>query len=176
MNKGVALSKGEWLYFLGADDCLFSSNSLNLISGALEETADILLGAIQYDIKTSDSAFVKKNKGVFISKWSFIMWIKNTTHHQSIFYNRRVFDKNKYATHLSILADYALNLKLFKKKITVKTTSIIIASCKTTGVSKSYGWELYQEEIQLKTALSSKLLQPLFFTIAALKYMIKKGI
>ena len=72
------------------------------------------------------------------------------------------------------MADYEFNLRLFKKKKRVKIIPNIIALCGTQGISKNYNWSLYKEEIKFKTKLSSKLLWPLFFKIALLKFLFKK--
>ena len=176
MNKGVELSKGTWLYFLGADDVLYDSNTLASVSEQLKDEFDVVSGKIVYDFQTSDTLFVKRKSGEFTSKWSSMLWIKNTVHHQSVFYNRSVFKEKKFLLRYTILADYAFNLSLFVKKSQVKLISNRIALCKTRGVSKHYNWALYKEEIKLKTALTSKIMQPLFFKIAFLKFLLKKFI
>lgn len=174
MNKGIGRSKGIWLYFLGADDKLCSSNTLEKVSSELDDNFTIVSGAIQYDFDTNDSYFVKKQKGLFVSKWSSKLWVKNTVHHQATFYNKKVFKEGVYNTTYKILADYAFNLLLYVKKMRVKNIDTTVALCKTGGTSKNYTWKLYKEEIHFKTALSSKLLQPLFFKIAFLKFVLKK--
>ena len=176
MNKGVAMSKGAWLYFLGADDALYDSNTLSEVSEQLKDEFEAVSGKIVYDFQKADTLFVKSNKGEFTSTWSSMLWIKNTVHHQSVFYNRSVFIEKKFLLRYTILADYAFNLSLFVQGSNVKSISNKIAICKTRGVSKHYNWALYKEEIKLKTQLTSKILQPLFFKIAFLKFLLKKFI
>ena len=109
----------------------------------LQHKFDLIIGEISYCFKT-----ISKN---FKSKWSSIMWVKNTVHHQSIFYNKTIFKENLYNTNYKILSDYDFNLSLFANKSKVKTVSTVIALCEPYGVSKNYNWSLYKEEILLKT-------------------------
>ena len=175
MNKGISLSKGKWLYFLGADDTLVNNNVLSEIEKELKENVDVVSGKIQYQFTKSDSGQLKKNNGIFSSSWSTKIWIKNTIHHQATFYKRRLFLENKFNTNYKVLADYAFNLHLFKERKNVKIVSNLIANCSSKGISKKYNWSLYKEEIQIKTKATSKLLWVLFFKIALLKYLFKKA-
>lgn len=174
MNKGISLSSGKWLYFLGSDDSLKDETVLEDVAKELQPNFDVLSGEIQYKFVDSDSRQIRRNKGVFSSNWSKKLWIKNTVHHQATFYRRELFKESQYNTDYKILADYEFNLRLFKKKKRVKIIPNIIALCGTQGISKNYNWSLYKEEIKFKTKLSSKLLWPLFFKIALLKYLFKK--
>jgi len=175
MNKGILLSSGKWVYFLGADDTLKEENVLEKIAKELQPDFDVVSGKIQYQFTDSDSRQVKKNKGIFSSKWSKQLWLKNTIHHQATFYQRTLFLKNKFNTRYKVLADYEFNLQLYKNKTSVKIIPDGIALCSSKGISKNYNWSLYKEEIRLKTNLSSKLVWPLFFIIALLKYLSKKA-
>ena len=173
MNKGIRHAKGNWLYFLGADDQLMSKDVLKEVAVAFEDTLDIVSGKIQYDYSENDSAFVKKNNGVFVTRWSKKLWIKNTVHHQSTFYSNTLFKNNLFNLDYKVLADYAFNLELFKKKSAIKTVDMVVALCGTEGVSKNYTWSLYKEEIRFKTKASSWILYPLFLKLAILKYWFK---
>ena len=174
MNKGISLSRGKWLYFLGSDDSLKDDTTLENIAIELQSNFDVVSGKIQYLFTNSDSRQIKKSNGIFSSKWSKKLWIKSTVHHQATFYRRELFKESQYNTDYKILADYEFNLRLFKKKKRVKIIPNIIALCGTQGISKNYNWSLYKEEIKFKTKLSSKLLWPLFFKIALLKFLFKK--
>ncbi|MDG1529046.1 MAG: glycosyltransferase family 2 protein [Polaribacter sp.] len=175
MNKGISLSKGKWLYFLGGDDVLKDKNVLEEVAKELHLSFDIVSGKIQYQFTESDSRQLKKNNGIFSSSWSRKIWIKNTIHHQATFYKRGLFLKNQFNTDYKVLADYEFNLQLFKNKKKAKMIPEIIALCSTKGISKNYNWSLYKEEIRFKTKASSKLLWILFFKIALLKYLFKKA-
>jgi putative colanic acid biosynthesis glycosyltransferase len=174
MNKGVSLSSGKWLYFLGADDSLKDETILENIAKELQPNFDVVSGKIQYLFTNSDTRQIKKNNGIFSSKWSNKLWIKHTVHHQSTFYKRELFNENKFNTNYKVLADYAFNLGVFTSEKNVKIIPNIIAFCSSKGISKNYNWSLYKEEIKFKTKVSSKLLWPLFFKIAFLKYFFKK--
>lgn len=173
MNKGIDFASGEWLYFLGADDKLFKKDTLSKVNRLLNNQVDLVSGKIKYDFCNKDSRFLKKNDGVFRTKWSSKMWIKNTVHHQSVFYKKQIFDTNRYQLSYEILADYQFNLSLFKKGLKHTSINEIVAICGTEGISKKHQWKLYKEEIGFKTRASSKLLKPVFFTLAVFKYLLK---
>ena len=175
MNKGISLSKGKWLYFLGADDTLKNSTVLEEVSKKLQSDVDVVSGKIQYQFSDSDSRQIQKNNGIFSSKWSTQIWIKNILHHQATFYQRNVFLNNQYNTNYQVLADYEFNLKMFKNKKKVKIISNNIAYCSSKGISKKYRWSMYKEEILFKTKATSIFLWPLFFMISLSKYISKKA-
>jgi len=175
MNKGISLSKGKWLLFLGCDDKLYSNEILDAIfSEPFDRSTKLIIGKIKFDWQKKDSFFVKKNDGVVSPFWSKRIWIKNTLPHQGVFYNESVFDNMSYSLNFAILADYALNLNLFKAQVKIKVIDNIISVCGTNGISKNYSWKLYREEINLKTAESSILLKPLFIINAGIKFVIKR--
>lgn len=173
MNKGLLRAKGEWLYFIGADDTLFSDVTLNdIFKNQVKDDVDIIMGMIKYNFKENDSHFLKKNNGIFISSLSNMLWIKNTIHHQSVFYKRKSF--SKYSLKYHILSDYHLNLKFLQNKMKEKRIENVIATCGTEGISKKYSWNMYLEEIALKIDITSIALGPLFFVIVVIKYFAKK--
>ena len=167
MNSGIIESKGEWLIFLGSGDELATDRTLKLISDEFKNDTILLVGQIEYKIKNN-------NNKLFKSKWSFLMWLKNTVHHQSIIYNKSVFKEKLYLNDYKILSDYDFNLRLYKHKIKVRYLDSIIALCESHGVSKSYTWILYKEELALKTSNSSILLKPVFSLLCIVKFLIRK--
>ena len=70
MNKGVLLSKGKWLYFLGADDTLFNETIFHTVFELnLPEKASILSGKVQYH-KDDISFIYSKKKNVKTPSWN----------------------------------------------------------------------------------------------------------
>ena len=47
MNKGINYAKGEWLYFMGSDDSLFESTTLEQFTGLIGiEDIDVVYGNV----------------------------------------------------------------------------------------------------------------------------------
>ena len=175
MNKGISLSKGKWLYFLGADDILFNPSILSSIfSKPISQEKQMIIGRIKYDLKKNNNVYTHNKEGLIVSSWSKKLWIKNALHHQAVFYKKALFFNLKYDLKYNILADHALNLQLYKKKVNAKIIDIVIALCGTDGQSKKYHWKMYKEEIDLKVAASSYLFKPIFVVIGYFKYLLKK--
>lgn len=162
MNTGISLSKGEWLYFLGSGDCLNSETVLEEVSNNLNPRIQLFYGNVRYE-----NLF-------FNSKFTSLLWIKNSMHHQALFYHRNLFENQKYDTNFKILGDYDLNLKLFRSKIISKKQDITIAFCNHNGISKNYNWSLYKEELKLKTLQTSIILYPVFFLLVFMKFFCKR--
>lgn len=174
MNQGILRSKGKWLYFLGSDDKLYSKNTLaEVFKDQVSVNQKMIIGKIKYNYKKSDSFLLKKNDGIVKPSWTNQLWINNTLPHQSIFYNKELFIDKEYSLGYKILADYAFNLHLFKKRNKVKIIDKIISICNTEGLSKNYNWKLYKEEIRIKTNESSLIYKPVFVLLALTKYLLK---
>ncbi len=121
MNKGISSANGKWLYFLGADDKLLDENVLSAVfSELISDKTKLIIGNIKYDLKGKGAIYTHNKSGLVISSWSRKIWFKNTLHHQAIFYNRIIFCNRNYSIKYSVLADYAFNLYLYKKKVEVK--------------------------------------------------------
>jgi glycosyltransferase involved in cell wall biosynthesis len=175
MNKGIDMSKGNWLFFLGCDDLFYDNKTLeSIFSETVNDDISLIIGKVQYDFSSRDSLMIKKNKGLFEPSWSKKMWLKNTLHHQGVFYKRELFSIQKYALNYQILSDYDFNLKMFRSNKKVQIINQIISISRTEGISKNYNWQLYKEEIDLKTRQSSLLFKPFFYLLGTGKFLLKK--
>ena len=104
MNKGIELSRGDWLFFLGADDILLPDFSV--------ACNHLLLNNVVYYCNT----FLNKHYRVYDGEFNkFKLSIENISH-QTIFYPRSVFSHYKYDLSYKIVADYMLNLNLCMDK------------------------------------------------------------
>jgi glycosyltransferase involved in cell wall biosynthesis len=174
MNKGISLSKGKWLYFLGSGDILLNENVLEeVFKNPIKEDEFIIAGKVLYSGNTKPFIY-SKNKLEKKPSWSFAIWLRNGLHHQGTFYRKDVFLENKYNLKYKTLSDYWFNLFLFNKKMKCKILDITISECNSDGVSKLGGWKLYKEEVNLKTNQSSILFSPIFYTISIIKYLLRK--
>lgn len=135
MNKGIDLSEGEWIYFLGADDVLVDS-ILDEITPWIFSDCDFLYGNVAFkhsgELFKGDIAVQSNFKDVAIS-------------HQGVFTRRRVFESlGKYKTEYKVYADTVFHLEIMhtlhiKKAYIDKTIAIFNES----GVSSFFMDERY---------------------------------
>lgn len=176
MNKGISLSKAEWFYFLGSGDVLIDNFVFETVVDIIEnENSKIIAGKISYD-GFSQPFIYSKNKLLKNPSWNFSMWIRNGLHHQGTFYKKELFENRFYSLKYKILSDYHFNLSLYLNKEKCKIINTVISKCNSDGISKSGNWSIYKEEINLKTSLSLSCFYPIFYTIAFIKFILRKTV
>jgi putative colanic acid biosynthesis glycosyltransferase len=170
MNKGIIRSTGTWLYFLGSGDLLENNTVLeSIFTISYADAISLISGKIIYEGKTIPFIY-KKSKITKTPSWNLSMWIRNGLHHQGTFYKKELFKEAKYSLKYPIFADYWFHILLYKNNFKCIISNVLIAQCNSDGVSKVGDWSSYKEEIKLKTAISSILLFPFFYILAAVKY------
>lgn len=130
MNKGIKLSRGDWLYFLGSDDTLYSKNTIASVFGnesKIEDYIDIIFGNV-----------VDEEGKLIRSSLNWKTLLHNTLHHQSAFYRSSLFKHFYYRTDLRIISDYELNLISYISGNKHLSTNDIIAVCRNGGISTDH--------------------------------------
>jgi glycosyltransferase involved in cell wall biosynthesis len=126
MNKGIRLSKGKWVYFLGADDIFYNNLVLQNMSKLMFDTSKVYYGNVLF----------KSKNIIYDGAFDFFKIATRNICHQSILYCRQVFEEFNYNLRYKIYADYDLNLKLFNhKKIKFKYINLTIAIFNDNGLS-----------------------------------------
>jgi len=128
MNKGLEISSGEWIYFLGSDDVLYNDNILDeVFVNSNYEKYDFIYG----DVIFKNSGF--KHSGEF-SKFRII---NENICHQSIFTKKEVFQKlGNFQTKYITYADWVFNIYAFgDRKIKHKYINKIVAVFNENGFS-----------------------------------------
>jgi glycosyltransferase involved in cell wall biosynthesis len=125
MNKGLDAARGDWILFLGSDDCLYDANVIKHVIAALNSELSVVYGAIIYT-----------NRKIVKSRFNLFTLLHNTVHHQSAFYNSKLFDHWRYDKGLRLIADYELNLKIYLGKKKRKYVDEVISLCSQRGQSR----------------------------------------
>ncbi|EGR2229123.1 glycosyltransferase [Vibrio parahaemolyticus] len=145
MNKGISISKGRWLYFLGTDDQILTSvvDIIDIILG-VKPNKKIIAGAVEYD----DGSY-------FQSYLNDDIFFKNTLHHQAMFYSREaIVEKGGFDESFRILGDFDLNQRIaildnHIQSSSIKLIDVLIAKCGSQGVSKTQMKLIRKERFRL---------------------------
>jgi glycosyltransferase involved in cell wall biosynthesis len=108
MNKGIDRAAGEWVYFMGGDDILYSPVVLAEVSEAIkQEEVDLVYGNVWGAL--SEIRYADDTVSNVLSRG---------IHHQGVFYKRHLFNHTgKYSLDFKIAADYHLTLKVFCNEV-----------------------------------------------------------
>lgn len=152
MNKGIAVAKGDWIIFLGADDAFYSNQ-------VLQHVADFVAGnqaSMVYGDAVS-SMWPAPYDGVFTLEKLF----QQNICHQAIFYRRAVFASvGHFDTRFKAFADWHLNLRLFlMESVTCSYMPLTIARFAPGGISSNSNDEpFFIEKTKLYKAAFTKSL------------------
>jgi len=136
MNKGIKLSCGDWLYFMGSDDTLYEAKVLSAIHQELSNNpCDLIYGNVIGQLSNTKYAYDTVDRV-----------LTEGLHHQSAFYKRTLFEElGGYSNSFKIAADYHFILKVFVSKL-YKTHYVNIDIClygESGFSSQNYDYKFY---------------------------------
>lgn len=139
MNKGILKAKGTWLYFMGSDDSLYESNTIEqFLNNASIKNNEIVYGDV----------YSTRFKGNYDGVFTYSKLINKNICHQSIFFRNNIFAKIgkfnlKYKSH----ADWDHNIRWFfsskTKKMHINQT---IANYADGGFSSMNNDEVFKRD------------------------------
>lgn len=130
MNKGIAASSGEWLFFMGGDDRFYNNDVLSALFANTDlEGIDFLYGDVEF---TSNG---KRYGG----ERNYIRLAEKNICHQAIFHRRHIFEKlGVFNLKYPILADFEMNIRVFRDEtLHKKYVPLIITYFNNKGLSSS---------------------------------------
>jgi glycosyltransferase involved in cell wall biosynthesis len=133
MNKGITKSSGQWLYFIGSDDCLHTADVLQKVYLQLEKIKNnVLYGNV---IIKGDAGWAKDGQ-IYNGKYTLQRLLRGNICHQAIFYRRSfLLDNNLiYNLNYPIVADWDFNIQC-RLKTSFAYLDIIVALFNAGGIS-----------------------------------------
>ncbi len=146
MNMGIAQSSGHWIWFMGTGDVPLDG-AVNTIIEKVKSCDQSDLHAFCVELAPPLEPGVPPfYKPIFSSalKW------RNTLHHQGLLYKKSSISNLLYDTRFKVLADYHLNLRLWKNGASCICHDITATRVDSGGVSRTFNKQLYKEERELK--------------------------
>lgn len=135
-NKGWKLAKGEWIYYLGADDQLLYDGLDNLLNESQNEI-DVIYGNVVY--KRKDKLLYRKsNKNITSIKRGMFCC------HQALIMKKQVIEGlGGFNINYRISADYDLVLRAYLKGGCFKYSDVNVAIFNSEGISSNFNVEGY---------------------------------
>lgn len=178
-NKGVQLSTGDWILFLGAGDELYSSSTISDIYDSLkkfsEKGAKILYGGVKDMSSSSREALVSRPTIPFKTlkkQWHSIRPAHPRS--QGVIFNRMIFEQGLcFDTKYKIAGDSKLLLQVLANEIPVML-DYTISKMQSGGISSKISARnlLFNELIMISEDLNYKI-NPLRLILQMVKNNIK---
>ena len=135
MNKGINKASGDYVYFLGADDCLFNANCMETISCYLQTSQpDVLCGRIYVVDDVLGTKMQRLTGRPLTCEEVFCGLIAP---HQGMFVRSDLMKQYKYNEHYRIAGDYDLFLRLIKDGRSIQYVDEIVAFYSNGGIGCS---------------------------------------
>jgi len=133
MNKALDRVKGQWVYFIGADDEL--TPEFSDLANELKEPQNIYYGSVW-----------KENKK-YLGRVSAYMHAKTGINHQAMIYPASVFRKYRFDLTYKISADHILNMWCWKDPgYHFEFQDFVIATFNHTGISSLQKDRLFEQK------------------------------
>lgn len=140
-NKGIRAASGDYVYFLGADDCLCDSSTLSRVADVLGDTVDIFSGGVYVVNHMNLERFAGNERACDTSKFDGEM-----IPHQGMFVKTNILKEHPFDISFRLVGDYNFYLACyFDEAIKFRYVDFPIAYCATDGACGTNG-RLYFEE------------------------------
>jgi glycosyltransferase involved in cell wall biosynthesis len=129
MNKGIAISAGRYLYFLGAGDVLYPGVLSRIAAELPDHDRAVVYG--NFSVPNDDTKYY----GHVGKYWLCLVY---DICHQSAFYGREVFEMlGKYDLRYPVRSDYLTNIRAFcDERIEKKYVDLTVACYERGGMSE----------------------------------------
>ncbi|MDM2738341.1 glycosyltransferase [Citrobacter sp. Ct235] len=147
MNKGIKCAKFDWIYFLNAGDCFASDD-------VLSKVIELIKNNVEYNFIYAP--YISDGKIDDSQQLTIDYLTSHMINHQSILFNKELFDEYLYDTSYRYCADYAHLLKAFKRLKSLKA-DFVIANYDSNGISSSEENKSKMWKERLRAIIESQL-------------------
>lgn len=112
MNKGIAMSTGEWINFMNAGDTFKSKDVISKLMAHVTPAIKVLYGMTDYIFR---DATIKPGVTSELNKLGWTIGRHQPYCHQSVFYNTEDKKMLYFDTQYSIQADYDVSCRFWKR-------------------------------------------------------------
>ena len=137
MNKGIALSSGDFVGFVGSDDYLYLNTLEKLAKAAKKETIDYTVGSVDIILENGqlkEKILVLPN---FLMQNRFIFDM--ATHHLSFYVSRKIINKiGNFDENFNIRSDYDMTINVISASKNNFNFVDSVGGFREGGISGSY--------------------------------------
>ena len=140
-NKGIRAATGDYIYFLGADDCLCDRNVLSRVADALDDTVDVFSAGVYVVNHVKLEKFAGNEHARDARNFDGKM-----IPHQGMFVKTSILQEKLFDASFRLLGDYDFFLACYyDKTINFRYADFPVAYYATDGVSSSSGRLNFEE-------------------------------
>ena len=111
INKGIKLSKGDWINVMNAGDTFVSSQTVSLVMSSVNKNTDLITGDRYSVFENSNQKRYEKAKRRNLKKYGM------PSGHQSMFIRSKIMKKYLYSTLYRYASDHDLLIRMSLDKI-----------------------------------------------------------
>lgn len=149
MNKGIRMSKGNWIIFMNSGDIFYNQNVLKSIFLKKINKHDILYG----DTIINNNFFNYRAKAQKFSKKTVLMPFC----HQSTVVKKKLLLKSNFLLKYKISSDFDFFIKNFIDGFSFYNLNIIISKISSKGISDIHRNQVYNENINIIRANNNRI-------------------
>ena len=153
MNKGIALSSGNYVVFLNAGDCFPSTDILEKVAhliSATNQMVDVLFGGANLRF-SEDKAVYRGPKPI-----ESYIWHGLPANHQATYYKNILLKQYNYDISFKICGDYYIIARLYKQGITVAYLDSPLVDFEFGGLSHNSKIKLWLEPYRIQKEILNR--------------------
>lgn len=156
MNKGIAMSHGEYLLFLNSGDCFIDCEVLDKVNSFIHDNdCDFISGSMIYE----DESLGIKTPPEKVSIWYMLT---DFLPHPSTFIKSTLLKKRPYRMDLKIVSDWEqMFYEITKNDATYRKLDLMISSFDCSGISTNEDKtpQNRERELAVKDIISSRMMK-----------------